>query len=131
MKKDCLVRQERPTFPSGTGKAKSGQGGNGKNTDDKAQQDCFRSGKKGRMKKYCRSARHKKWTLRCVSCREGERILHLTMQDGTNRGARMQVTNVRKSLMSVADTKRCRAGRVLLRIKPKLCGSPKKKKQTQ
>ena len=34
---------------------------------------------------------------------QGERFLHLKMQDGTVLGARMQVTNVWKPLMSVAD----------------------------
>ena len=34
---------------------------------------------------------------------EGERVLHLKMGDGSRRGAKMQVTNVRKPLMSVAD----------------------------
>ena len=34
---------------------------------------------------------------------EGERKLQLKMPDGSLRGARMQVTDVRKPLMSVAD----------------------------
>ena len=34
---------------------------------------------------------------------QGEVFRHLKMQDGTIRGARIQVTSVRKSLMSVAD----------------------------
>ena len=34
---------------------------------------------------------------------EGERVILLKMGDGSQRGARMQVTNVRKPLVSVAD----------------------------
>ena len=34
---------------------------------------------------------------------QGERFLHMRLQDGTIRGARMQVTHVRKLLTSVAD----------------------------
>ena len=62
MKKDCSYAMKGQP-PSGTGKGMSSQGGKGKgkgkNKDDTAQPECFRCGKTGRMKKDCRSVRHK------------------------------------------------------------------------
>ena len=55
---------------------------------------------------------------------QGKRILHLKMEDGIIRGAKMHVTNVRRRVISDGDMNDVGQDGVLPRIRPKLC-SPK------